>query len=556
MTKQPNIILILNDDMGFSDLGCYGGEVNTPNLDALAAQGLRFTQFYNTARCSPSRASLLTGLHPHQCGIGVLTQDDGPEGYAGNLNNCCVTMAEVLGKNGYRTYMSGKWHMAHDFTHVSDAWPNQRGFQEHYGTIGGAGSYFHPNTLTRNNVNIDDEAAQDPSFYYTDVISDQAAGFVRNHLDEHGDEPYFLYTAFTAPHWPLHAREEDILANKGNYDAGWDTLRQRRVDRMQKMGILKYEWKLSRRDPAQPPWQDAEHKEWQARRMEVYAAQIESMDRGIGRIIQAVRDTGEERNTIIIFLADNGGCAEEIGSEWKDFMVSEPIARDKTRDGTPVRFGNSPDILPGSEDTYTSYGVPWANLSNAPFRYYKHWIHEGGIATPFIISWLEGLKIPPGSLHHQPAQLPDVMATILDITGIEYPRRYNGNDIHPLEGESFLPVLNDSDYARGMLFWEHEGNAAVRDGAWKLVRNFTAAESATPGYDPQDRRGGWELYNMESDRSELHDLAADYPELVARLETAYKLWARRCGVIDREKVLNIRRTRVDPSQRRPSKDDH
>ena len=541
--KRPNVLLILNDDMGYSDLGCYGGEINTPNLDRLADKGIRYTQFYNTARCSPSRASLLTGLHPHQCGIGVLTSDTGPEGYQDELNNRCATMAEVLGASGYRTYMSGKWHLAKDFVNVSDTWPNKRGFEEHYGTIPGAGSYFYPNTLVRNNENIEHEAFDDESFYYTDAISDNAVAFLRRHSEESPDQPFFLYTAYTAPHWPLHAREADIKKYSGRYDDGWDELRSRRIQRMRELGILDDSWALSPRDPGQPPWSQTPDKSWQARRMEVYAAQITVMDEGIGRIVDALRETGELGNTLIMFLSDNGGCAEEIEMESADRLEKGTIGRSRTRAGIPVRGGNDPTIDPGPEDTYTSYGVPWANLSNTPFKMYKHWTHEGGIATPFIVHWPGGITVPTGDLNHTPAQLPDVMATVLEITGADYPERLNGNVILPLEGESFLPTFRGEECKRGPLFFEHEGNAAVRDGRWKLVKNFTGATSATRGSDPENLRGNWELYAMETDRTELHDLADRNPEIVKRLSDEFEQWATRCGVKDREKILEFRKTK-------------
>jgi arylsulfatase A-like enzyme len=535
MANRPNILLILNDDMGYSDLGCYGGEIDTPNLDRLAARGSRFTQFYNTARCSPSRASLLTGLHPHQCGIGVLTDDTGPEGYVDDLNRHCVTIAEVLGSAGYRTYMSGKWHMSRELETPSDSWPNQRGFEEFFGTIPGAGSYFHPKSFIRNNKHIEQEAVDDDSFYYTDAISDQAVDYIKQQAES--DEPFFLYTAYTAPHWPLQARDSDIAKYKGRFDVGWDELRRRRLDRLRESGVLAQGWDLSQRDPAQPAWEEARDKEWQARRMEVYAAQITVMDEGIGRVISALEETAQMDDTVVIFLADNGGCAEELSSGWLANRPEPFFYRGKARNGEPVRFGNSPDIEPGSEYTYTSYGVPWANLSNTPFRMYKHWTHEGGIATPLIVNWPAGLKSEHGALHHDPAQLPDIMATVLDITGAAYPEEYNGNEIAPMEGESLLPVLQGGDYDRKPLFWEHEGNAAMRDGRWKLVKNFTGVSSATPGFDPPGRRGEWELYDMEADRTELHDLAETEPNRVESMAAEYKMWAARCGVKDREKIL-------------------
>ncbi|HZB30189.1 MAG TPA: sulfatase-like hydrolase/transferase, partial [Streptosporangiaceae bacterium] len=321
MTK-PDIVLVLADDMGFSDIGCYGGEVATPNLDRLAASGVRLTQFYNTARCSPSRASLLTGLHPHQTGIGILNYDDSPDGYPGTLNDSCVTIAEALRPAGYRSYLSGKWHMSSELRRPGDAWPTRRGFDRFYGTLAGAGSYYQPATLTRDEKNIEDEAHED-GFYYTDAISDNAADFVREHHDGQPNAPMFLYVAYTAPHWPLHALEEDIAAYAGRFSAGWDELRRERLRRMISMGLIQENWALTDRDPTVPAWEDADHKEWEALRMAVYAAQIDRMDQGIGRIIAELERTGRMDNTLFIFLSDNGGCAEEMPPETaRDFVTA------------------------------------------------------------------------------------------------------------------------------------------------------------------------------------------------------------------------------------------
>ncbi len=526
-TKRPNIILILNDDMGFSDIGCYGGEIETPNLDRLAANGLRYSQFYNTARCSPSRASLLTGLHPHQTGIGILTYSTGPEGYAGDLNERCVTIAEVLKTRNYRTYLSGKWHVAASLTEPSGAWPLQRGFDAFYGTIIGAGSFYFPNTLTRGNDNVEHEAARDPGFFYTDAISDQAAAFIREHVEHHPDQPFFQYVAYTAPHWPLHAHPDDIAKYKGRFDDGWDALREQRLARMIEAGIIHPDWKLTDRDPTQPPWTDAENRAWLLRCMEVYAAQIDRMDQGIGRILKVLEETGQLENTLIIFLSDNGACAEDIPDDVSPATLVEElmIAKPETRDGRPVRFGNDPSIMPGAEDTYQSYGVAWANLSNTPFRLYKHWVHEGGIATPLIVHWPAGIAAAD-QLRHRPGQLPDIMATILEISGAEYPTTFHGRDILPCEGESLAPSFATDAERRSPMFWEHEGNAAVRVGRWKLVRKFP---------------GPWELYDMEADRTELHDLAARHPDRVTEMRALYEAWAARCGVIPREKILELMR---------------
>ncbi len=527
MTKRPNILLILNDDMGYSDIGCYGGEIHTPNLDRLAQGGLRFTQFYNTARCSPSRASLLTGLHPHQTGIGILTYDSGPEGYAGNLNQRCATIAEVLKPAGYRTYLSGKWHVSSNLTQPTDSWPLQRGFDAFFGTIIGAGSFYDPNTLTRGNTNAEAEARR-PGFFYTDAISDEAVKFLQTHHTEHKDKPFFEYVAYTAPHWPLHAHDEDIAKYKGRFDSGWDTLREERLERLVRWGLLDPKWKLTGRDPSQPAWSEAQNQAWLLRCMEVYAAQVDRMDQGIGRILAELEKQGELDNTLVIFLADNGACAEAIPEDvGVDELVNKlMIARSHTREGAVVHFGNNPELMPGPENTYQSYGTAWANLSNAPFRFYKHWAHEGGISTPLIMHWPQGIS-DRGDLRHTPGYLPDIMATILDVAQTAYPSTLAGREILPLEGHSLQQAFKADLASRPPMFWEHEGNAAMRLGHWKLVRDYPNA---------------WELYNMEEDRTELHNLAKQEPERVAAMSLEYEAWAKRCGVLPREGVVALMRS--------------
>ena len=533
MSRRPNIVLILNDDMGFSDIGCYGGEIETPTLDRLAKRGLRFSQFYNTARCSPSRASLLTGLHPHQTGIGVLTYDLGPEGYSGNLSEQCVTIPEALRGNGYRTYMSGKWHVASNLVSPTSAWPMQRGFDEFFGTIIGAGSFYDPNTLTRGNANAEHEARDNPEFFYTDAISDQAVDYVKTHARDHADQPFFMYVAYTAPHWPLHAHDSDIAKYRGRFDAGWDQLRIERLRKLVSAGILKPEWGLSERDPSQPAWTEAEEKAWLLRCMEVYAAQVDRMDQGIGRIVASLEQAGIFEDTLIIFLADNGACAEDIPEGVTvDVLVNQLlIARSHTRSGEPVHFGNNPNLMPGAENTYQSYGAAWANLSNTPFRLYKHWIHEGGIATPLIAHWPAGIQ-DQGGIRHTPGYLPDIMATLLDVTGTPYPDQRNGQSVPALEGTSLRAAFDADGLPDRPMFWEHEGNAAVRVGQWKLVRKFP---------DP------WELYDLDTDRTELHDRSADYPERVQEMLSLFDAWAARCGVIPREKILEIMARNLEPA---------
>ncbi|MEM7032271.1 MAG: arylsulfatase [Chloroflexota bacterium] len=522
MTNQPNILLILNDDMGYSDLGCYGGEIDTPNLDSLAAQGLRYTQFYNTARCCPSRASLLTGLYPHQADVGHMLGDDGLDGYLGDLNANTVTIAEALKTGGYATYMSGKWHVTRHLEGPEHNWPVQRGFDDYYGILIGAANFFQPRTLRRNNTPIKPEG---DDYFFTDAISDEAVRQIQDHATNKSDQPFFQYVAYTAPHWPLHAHPEDIAKYKGRFDAGWDQLREERRQRMIDLGLIDESWPLSERDPRVGPWDEAEHKDWEVRRMEVYAAQIDRMDQGIGRILDALKASGQWDNTLIIFLADNGGCAEELSDQIANWAVNlEPVGTAKTRDGRTIQYGNDPSVMPGGEETYQSYGIPWANVSNTPFRLYKHWVHEGGIATPFIVHWPSGISAA-GEFRHQAGQLPDVMATFLDVANIAYPTTHHGQQIKPLEGHSMVSTFADQPAEREVLYWEHEGNKAVRKGKWKLVCKYP---------------GDWELYDIEADRTELNDLAASQPDVVNELRALYDAWAARCQVTPWEALLEHR----------------
>ncbi len=543
MDQRPNVLLILNDDMGYSDLGCYGSEIQTPSLDRLAANGLRFTQFYNTARCCPSRASLLTGLHPHQADVGAMVGDDGVDGYLGDLARDAATIAEVLKANSYRTMMSGKWHVTGHLDAPHPNWPCGRGFDTYYGMLCGAGSYYAPKRMARDNTPI--EPPQDGDFYFTDAITDEAIKQLRDHESQHASEPFFQYVAYTAPHWPLHALPEDIAKYEGRYDCGWDELREQRLQRMLELGVIDQEIALSPRDPSQPRWEDAEHKHWEAKRMAVYAAQIDRMDQGIGRILNQLEATGKLDNTLVIFLADNGGCAEVMSKRWGEHIARQDSGHATTRDGRPVRYGNTPDIDPGPEDTYLSYGVAWANASNTPFRKYKCWVHEGGISTPFIVHWPAGLR-DVGGVRHQPAQLPDVMATILDVTGSSYPDTIDDRQILPHEGFSLRDAFEDKPHGREVLTWEHQGNCGIRKGKWKLVREYINAWHLRDYPDAAARKPGlqpWELYDIENDRSELHDLSEERPDVVADLDAEHQAWARRCNVRPWDEILEIRRAK-------------
>lgn len=492
---RPNIVLIMADDMGYSDLGCYGGEIETPNLDRLAGEGLRFTQFYNAARCCPTRASLLTGLYPHQAGMGgMVNSKTGPGPYQGYLNDQCVTIAEVLKTAGYNTLMSGKWHVGEERPH----WPVDRGFDRYYGLISGAMNYFDIAKGKAEGVvrgfATDGEAHQPPNkyWYLTDAISDHAVKYVQEYGVQ--ENPFFLYVAYTAPHWPLHALEEDIQRYLGRYRQGWDAVREARFKRMAEMGLIDPAWALPPRDAETADWHEVDQEDMD-RRMAVYAAQVDRMDQGIGRILDAIDATGNAENTLVLFLADNGACHE----------------------GGATGFDNRNNGLPaGGVDSYMSYGRSWASASNTPFRMYKHWTHEGGIATPLIAHWPEGIAAR-GTLNHEPGHIIDIMATCVELAGATYPETRNEKPITPLEGNSLHPLFQGrARVPHQALFWAHSGNRAVRQGDWKLVA-------------PKDG-GPWELYNLREDRTETRDRTADHPEKAAELRTLYEAWAERCGV--------------------------
>ncbi len=470
---RPNIVVIMADDLGYSDLGCYGSEIPTPRLDRLAADGVRFTQFYNATRCCPTRASFLTGRYPHEVGMGHL---NGPGAYPGDLARDVPTLPELLRQAGYATYMAGKWHVT-PWPGPGHNHPRRRGFDRFYGIIASIRSYYNPPSLMR-----DDEPLPPPAgdYHFTDAVSDAAVEFVEGH---DASRPFFLYVAHAAPHWPLHAREADVERHLARYRAGWDAIRAAR----KAVGL---------RDPRVAPWESAEPKEWLARRMAVYAAMVEQMDRGIGHLLDALDRRGMSRNTLVMFLSDNGGCAEEIGPQGRS--KNFPL---KTRDGRPIRLGNGTEIAPGPEDTYASYGLEWAHVSNTPFRLFKSFVHEGGIATPFIARWPARLRA--GTVSSRVGHVIDLLPTCLEAAGSRFP---------PLEGRN---IFRSDPVEPRTLFWEHEGNRAVRRGPWKLV--------AVHG-------GPWELYDLDSDRTERSNLAADRPDLVGDLSSLYDRWAALCGV--------------------------
>ncbi len=503
-SQSPNIIVIMVDDMGFSDIGCYGSEIPTPNLDALAAEGVRFSQFYNTGRCCPTRASLLTGLYSHQTGIGWMTSDQGKPGYRGRLNEQCVTLAEVLNTAGYFTAMTGKWHVG--FEH--GVTPANRGFHRSLNLPAG-GLHFSNQTGPKGDTKLyldgENVARDDPRFappwYGSDLWTEWGIKFLDEALAE--EKPYFLYLAFVAPHFPCMAPEETVAKYRGKYLAGWDKLREERYARQIEMGLIDRSWPLTPRPEEIPAWDslpEAEQKRYDDM-MAIYAAMIDEVDKNIGKLSNALKERGQWENTLILFLSDNGGNAES---------------------GVPGKYEGE---HPGNPDSNVFIGQCWAHLNNTPFRKYKHYNHEGGIATPLIAHWPAAVAPRPGpeGWIDTPAHLVDLMATCVDVGGAAYPESFNGHAVLPMEGVSLKPLLTGTGpLPERPLFWEHEGNAAIRVGDRKLVR--------------QGIKGEWELFDLATDRTEQHDLAAEHPEEVQALLDQWREWAKRANVFPKPEV--------------------
>lgn len=520
LTAQPNVVLILADDLGYSDLGCYGSEIPTPNLDRLAANGLRFSQFYNGARCCPTRASLLTGLYPHQAGVGHMLGDWKPPSYSSGLGPNAITLAEALRLAGYRTYHAGKWHVGgvggKPKAGVLPNHPLDRGFDRTYGT-GGGGNFFAPSPLylDRDSVKPGDD------YYTTDAFTDYSARFLAEHGRDHKDKPFFLHVCYTSPHFPLHARPEDIAKHKGKYRIGWDALREKRFAKQKELGIVPRDAKLSPRDPEARAWADVpetERDEWD-QRMAVHAAMIDRMDQGIGRILEEVRKLGAAENTLVMFLSDNGASAE--------FLDSWP---------NPAR-GHKPGSAIGSKDSHKCLEIGWANAANTPFRENKMWIHEGGISTPFIANWPAGIKAR-GSISPAVSHIIDVMPTLLDIAGGKYPEKFGERALTPLEGRSLTPAFRGDGMPERTLAWEHEGNRGIRSGNWKLVASF---------------KGPWELYDLAADRTETRNLAEVQQVRVKALADEWQQWADRVGVVPWEQLPGAKYAPSDSYRKKSEK---
>jgi arylsulfatase len=507
---KPNILLMLADDMGYSDIGCYGSEIATPHLDALAANGLRFSQFYNTGRCCPSRASLLTGLYAHQAGVGHMLGRTGFPGYQENLRPDNVTIPELLKSAGYATFMCGKWHIGW----ADNSSPNARGFDQFYGARGYIDSYYTvvPQTDVYLNDRIVNPALQPPvnhlhpdqEWYTTDVFTDYALHFLNDHFAKTNRAPFFLYLAYNAPHWPLHAKPADLAKYRGKYkNVGWNQLRPQRLKRLVESGLINAKWALSECDA--PDWDSLSDdvKDELDLKMALYAAMIDCLDQNVGRVIAKLKASGQFDNTLIVFLSDNGG-----NHEGGMFGYQGHKANAQNYDRWAKAGGRS-----------SSCGQGWANVSNTPFRRYKRENHEGGISAPFIVHWPAG-GVKPG-LTPQVAHLIDFMPTFAELAGATYPKERAGNPVPPMEGKSLASVFQGSSLGPRTLFWEHEGNRAVRLGDWKL-----AALNGKP----------WEFYDMSRDRTETTDLADKNPAKASELRAEWDRWAARANVLPWETV--------------------
>ena len=463
--QRPNVLLMMVDDLGYSDFGCYGSEIETPNIDGLAKGGLRMSQFYNTAKCHSSRICLLTGKYTFQAG--------------NNAMDKALTVAEVMQHNGYFTAMTGKWHLNKE--------PTDRGFQRYFGHLSGATNFFTGDDTFR--LNGEKWSGFDDDFYTTDANVDYAIQFIDEALKE--KKPFFQYIAFNAPHYPLQAKEQDVKKYKGRYAPGWDKVRRARYQRQIEMSLINDKHALSPRPDYIPAWEELtpEERAWEESRMEVFAAMVDCVDQNVGRLVSYLKKRGAYENTLILLCSDNGAC---------------PFERTRGK-----------ELKPWDPKSYWCYDVGWAHVGNTPFRWYKQNQHEGGISSPLIAHWPQGLTAEKGSISHQPGHLIDLLATCMDATGAEYPREFNGQVTSPIQGRSLLPLLQGKEReGHDWLYFQFSNNRAIRQRDWKAV---------------SARGGRWELYDLANDRSELHDLASRQPQ---KLEEMKALWHRVAKDVD------------------------
>lgn len=471
--NKPNIIVIMADDMGFSDLGCYGGEIQTPNIDQLAKEGVRFTGFKNASRCTPSRASLLTGRYAHSVGVGRMSRDRNLPGYRGQLSTNAPTMAEILKPHGYATGIVGKWHQTVTGKSTQKPlFPLDRGFDFFYGTWWGAKDYFSPKFMMKNNEHIDDKTKYPADFYLTNALSDSAAEFVQNQIDL--DRPFYLYLAHYAPHAPIQAPADRVQKCFDRYMAGFETLQHERFTRQRELGVVPENTKIAAGMPSWDKLSESGKRKW-AKMMATYTAMIEVMDDGIGMLIETLKKNGQYDNTLIFVLSDNGSTPERKGSK-----------------------------------TY-------AQLSNTPYRSYKAHAFEGGIASPLIISWPEKLREHAGSLRHGPCHIVDILPTCLDAAGVEFPTEFRGRKAVQPDGESILDAVTGAEFPKRPLFWEHNSSRAVYQDGWKLVADGVSAP--------------WKLYNLADDPTEQNDLSKKFPERTNALKLCWKTWAQKNNVL-------------------------
>lgn len=502
--NRPNIVLMMVDDMGWSDLGCYGGEIDTPHIDSLAEDGLRFTRFYNNAVCGATRASLLTGLYCQQTGHRGDRWNE-PKDY-----DRCVLIPELLQASGYQTAMVGKWQ-GRDLA-------VQRGFDRFFGPNCRAKiSYW--NAVVNNDFYLDDKRWKFPDngFFMTDAFNDHAVKFVKEAAAKK-DKPFFLYVAWIAPHWPLHAREEMIAPYRERYRTqGWDDWSAARVARQREMGLLPDNAVPANRPKSIPDWKRDPHKAWQAERMAVYAAQIAGVDRGVGQILSALEDAGANDDTLVLFLSDNGAAPDGgFAPSQSGFGFSPQMPQTGwRRDGHAIRPGSGPNVMPGPHDTFAAYGLAWALTSNTPLRDTKQSAYEGGIRTPLIARWPATIR-KGGGLTRQPGHVMDIMATCLDVAETRYPKDFHGRMPVPMEGRSLVPVLRGEQRpGHDVIAWHCRRGRAIQMGDWKLVR-------------PADNRP-WELYDLTTDIGETRNLAGQQPDRVALMVAKYEEWRNRVG---------------------------
>jgi arylsulfatase A-like enzyme len=532
----PNILVILIDDLGYSDVGCYGSEIRTPNVDGLAARGLRYTNFHVTPMCSPTRSSLLTGLNAHRAGVGhVAHSDSGFPGYAMELTEDAATAAEIFRDAGWSTFMAGKWHLAKD-SDLSAAgprhsWPCQRGFERFYGILDGFTNLHHPHRLLQDNSVVEIDQYPD-GYFLTDDLTDRVISWWQELRASHPRKPWFTYLAHPAVHAPLHAKPDDIERYRGAYEAGWDDLRARRFARQQELGIVEPETQVAPRNTEEGddvrPWDvlsDDERRLF-ARHMEVYAAAVDGVDQSIGRLLAALDDLGQRDNTIIVFTSDNGASreGEEAGtSGYYVHLLGQPDV-----DADLARI----DLL-GGPQTMPHYPRGWAMAGNTPFRLYKINTHAGGHRVPFVLSWPRGVDAQ-GELRRQYAHVVDLLPTLLDLTGVEAPSERHGRPLIPMAGTSFGATLADPghDSTRTEQVYEMAGHRGYYRQGWEVV---TRHRPLTPFDDDE-----WELYDLVADPTELADLAAEHPERVAELAAAWEAAAHAEQIYPLDEGSNLR----------------